>query len=243
MFREQDHPRDKDGKFTFKNGGGESNNSKTTAQFLYSDSKKQGEIKKKEAEYKNKLLNILNNKATHADILYADIDKLEKKIKELGLITGAASNIDNSTGKPVDKKINDFGFDKSPWNLSHYYKLSNEYDKELSDFLHKNTTNPDYYGNDLRHQYVSAIFARNLGEKAATILGNLNEVKKLRSVPGDTEIDQINNEIGRNYAKKYPTMPRQELLKLMFKEHPKNQQIRIERMKKKNKNNLDNEYM
>lgn len=44
-------------------------------------------------------------------------------------------------------------------------------------------------------------------------------------------------------VKKYPTMPRQELLKLMLKEHSKNQQIRIERIKKRNKNNLDNEYM
>ena len=74
-----EHPRDEDGKFTFKNGEGESSNSKITAQILYSDSRKQREIKKKETEYKNKLLNILSDKATYADILYADTDKLEKK--------------------------------------------------------------------------------------------------------------------------------------------------------------------
>ncbi len=161
-------------------------------------------------------------------------------------MTGGASGVNSSMGnwqKSVNKKTNDFGFNKSLWNLKHYYNLSNEYNKELGDFLHKNTSNLDYYGNDLRHQYVSAIFARNLGEKAAKILGSLNEARDLRSIPGDTEIDQINNEIGRNYAKLYPTMPRQELLKLMLKEHSKNQQIRIEKMKEKNKNNLDGEYL
>ncbi len=71
----------------------------------------------------------------------------------------------------------------------------------------------------------------------------MNEVNGGLSEPGDSDIDKINNEIGRNYAKNYPDMPRGELLKLMLKEHSKNQQIRIDRMKEKNKNNLNKEYM
>lgn len=105
MFREEEHPRDNDGKFTFKNGGSESSALKTPAEILYSGTIKQKEVREKELKYKNKLLDILKDKATFADVLYADTDKLERKIKELGLITGGASDIKSSTGnwqKPVE---------------------------------------------------------------------------------------------------------------------------------------------
>lgn len=239
-WREQEHPRDNEGKFTFKNGGGEkSKTNETPAQILYGKKTKE---EKMQSEYRSLLLETLGDRATHADILYANNKKLENKIKELKLnnkITKGTSSIKSSS----NSKNGDYGFNKSLLNLNHYYKLSNEYDKEVGDFLHKNTSNPNYYGNDLRHQYVSAIFARNLGQKATKILGNLNEMRDIRSQPGDSEIDQINNEIGRSYAKRYPDMPRQELLKLMLKEHSKNQQIRIQKMKEINKRNLNSEYM
>ena len=110
MFKEEEHPRDEDGKFTFKNGGDKSNSSETPAQILYSASMKQKEIKEKEAKYKNKLLDILGDKATPTDILYGNKDSLEKKIKELGLMTGGASGVNQSTTnskfvRPVDGKI------------------------------------------------------------------------------------------------------------------------------------------
>lgn len=247
MFREEEHPRDEDGKFTFKNG--QTNESKNVfenaAQVLYGKVSKE---EKQEKEYRSTLLNVLGKLVTPAATLYGKTKDLEKMIKENGLADKLKEHIAKHQGldykkAQINSKNGDFGFDKGPWNLKHYYDLSNEYDKELGDFLHKNTSDPDYYGNDLRHQYVSAIFARNLGERAAKIFGSLNEINGGLSNPGDSDIDQINNEIGRNYAKKYPTMPRQELLKLMLKEYSKNRQTRIEKMKEKNKNNLDREYM
>ncbi len=105
MFKEEEHPRDEDGKFTFKNGGGKSNSSETPAQILYSASMKQKEIKEKELKYKNKLLDILGDKATPSDILYGNRDSLEKKIEELGLMTGDTSGVNSSMGnwqKPVE---------------------------------------------------------------------------------------------------------------------------------------------
>lgn len=104
MFKEEEHPRDEDGKFTFKNGGSESNRVKSPAEILYSNTLKQKEIKEKEMQYKNKLLNILKDKASPADVLYPDTDILERKIKELGL-TDSENHPNNSIGnwqKPVE---------------------------------------------------------------------------------------------------------------------------------------------
>ena len=80
MWNEQDHPRDDDGKFTFKNGGSSSNTKESAANILYKDTK----IKKQESEYKSKLLNILGDKATHADVLYGTTKELEKRLKNTG---------------------------------------------------------------------------------------------------------------------------------------------------------------
>ena len=102
---ESKHPRDNEGKFTYKNGGGNTDSiqkSYTQAPFklgaqtdiikenpadiLYRESKIKAEKDKQESEYKSKLLDILGDKATHADILYGTTKGLEKKIRELGLI-------------------------------------------------------------------------------------------------------------------------------------------------------------
>ncbi len=247
MFKEEEHPRDEDGKFTFKNGGVSSakNALENAAQILYGKVYKE---EKQEKKYKNILFNVLGKLATPAVILYGKTKDIEKLIKDNGLTNKLKDyiarylNLDYRKSQ-INPENGDFGFSESKNNLIYYYILSEDYNKELGDFLHKNTSDPDYYSNDLRHQYVSAIFARNLGEKTAKIFGDLNEINGGLSESGDSDIDQINNEIGRSYAKKYPTMPRQELLKLLLKDHPKNEQIRIEKMKEKNKNNLDREYM
>ncbi len=247
MFNEQDHPRDEDGKFTFKNGG--ANESKNVlenaAQVLYGKATKE---EKQEKEYRNTLLNVLDKLATPTNILYGKTKDLEKTIKKNGLTNKLKNHIakyrnSDYRKSQINSKNGDFGFSESKNNLIYYAALSKDYENELGDFLHKNTSDPDHYGNDLRHQYVSAIFARNLGEEVARNFGDLNEKYSFQSEPGDEDIDQINNEIGRYYAKNYPTMPRQELLKLMLEEYAKNRQIRIKKMKEKNKNNLDSEYM
>ena len=82
VWNEQDHPRDDDGKFTFKNGGV---TNKTNKEILFEKSNKQKELQTTKQKRKNELLDILKDKATPADILYADNEKLEKKIKEYGL--------------------------------------------------------------------------------------------------------------------------------------------------------------
>lgn len=44
------------------------------------------------------------------------------------------------------------------------------------------------------------------------------------SGPYDTALDQLNNEIGRNYAKKYPNLPREQLLKIILNDWNTNYQ-------------------
>jgi len=72
-FDPSEHPRDEEGKFTFKDGG----------------SVLQGKLSHEEKDipgdtYKCKLLNILKDKAAHADVLYRTPEQLEEKIKTLG---------------------------------------------------------------------------------------------------------------------------------------------------------------
>jgi len=104
MWNEQDHPRDDDGKFTFKNGGSSSNTKESAASILYKDTK----IKEQESEYKSKLLNILGDKAKPTDILYGTTKELEEKVKEYGLDTkttsmsNSADNSKNTWQKPVE---------------------------------------------------------------------------------------------------------------------------------------------
>ncbi len=98
MWQEQDHPRDEDGKFTFKNGGGNNNSTNTLlkghlqindeksgAQALFRNTKIQKEIEHQKQKTKNELLDILGNKKTQADVLYGSEESLKKKIKEYGL--------------------------------------------------------------------------------------------------------------------------------------------------------------
>ena len=100
MWNEQDHPRDEDGKFTFKNRENGSNTKESPADVLYHHSKIKAEKDKQESEYKSKLLNILSNKAKPTDVLYGTTKELEEKVKEYGLqdklkgtMTGGASNV------------------------------------------------------------------------------------------------------------------------------------------------------
>jgi len=93
-FDESKHPRDDEGKFTFKEGGRESNEalkgriskesisnlSKETKRCFFDNSAR----KKEEENYANQLLNILGNNASQTDILYKNIKKLEGKIEKLG---------------------------------------------------------------------------------------------------------------------------------------------------------------
>ena len=79
MWNESDHPRDDDGKFTFKNGVSATNAKESPANILYKDEKIKREKDKQESEYKSKLLNILGNKAKPTDVLYGTTKELEEK--------------------------------------------------------------------------------------------------------------------------------------------------------------------
>ena len=126
MWNEQDHPRDDDGKFTFKNGGSSANTKERPADILYRDSKIKAEKDRQEAEHKSKLLDILGNKAKPTDVLYGTTKELEEKVKEYGLqdklkgaMTGGASDINNNNSqsftRPVEGIIkSDFGPRKAP---------------------------------------------------------------------------------------------------------------------------------
>ena len=77
---ESKHPRDDDGKFTFKNGISSSSTKESAASVLYKDSKIKEQKDKQEAEYKSKLLNILGDKARSTDVLYGTTKELEEKV-------------------------------------------------------------------------------------------------------------------------------------------------------------------
>ena len=129
------HPRDEDGKFTFKNGGNGSNTKESPASILYRDSKIKAEKDRQESEYKSKLLNILGDKAKPTDVLYGTTKELEEKVKEYGLqdklkgtMTGGASGTNNNNSqsftRPVEGIIkSDFGPRKQPTpGASTYHK-------------------------------------------------------------------------------------------------------------------------
>jgi hypothetical protein len=111
-------------------------------------------------------------------------------------------------------------------NLIYYNNLNRQLEQEVGDFLRANTNAPHLYSNDLRHQYVSALYARNLGENWARGLGELNELKRFEGdTEEDTNIDRFNNNIGIQYGINNPTMPKEKLLQTLLNDHEKNRSL------------------
>lgn len=143
---------------------------------------------------------------------------------------GAAANltgIDNEFDRPLNYQVKDF--DTGIPNLKnywyYYHNLNNKLEKEVGDFLRDNTNSPDLYSNDIRHQFVSALYARNFGPKQAEKLGDMNEIWSLGTTGSgkyDTDLDKLNNEIGRQYAIKYPNISREQLLQILLRDWQKN---------------------
>lgn len=154
-------------------------------------------------------------------------------------LTGAAANltgVDKEFDKPLNYHIKNFDTGiPNIENYSYYNNLNNKLEHEVGDFLRQNTNSPKLYSNDIRHQYTSALYTRNLGEKAAKWLGDLNEKVHFSNTGSgayDTNLDQLNNEIGRNYAKKYPNLPREQLLQIMLNDWENNSQYTRNILKK-----------
>lgn len=155
--------------------------------------------------------------------------KAHYRSKSGGVLTGAAANlkpIDKEFNKPLNIYINNFETAIPNFkNYAYYNNLNKKLEKEVGDFLREKTLFPKRYSNDIRHQYVSAIYARNLGQKHAKKLGDLNEILHFSNTGSgayDTALDQLNNEIGRNYAKKYPNISRVKLLEVLLNDFEKN---------------------
>ena len=138
MWNEQDHPRNDDGKFTFKNGERDLNTKENPKSVLYRDEKIKKEKDKQEAEYKSQLLNILGDKAKPTDVLYGTTKELEEKVKEYGLqnklkgaMTGGASGIENREQKAKLLPKIELGNIQTPLKASISYddiKINNNFD-------------------------------------------------------------------------------------------------------------------
>ncbi len=85
---------------------------------------------------------------------------------------------------------------------------------------------------------MSALYARNLGEEKAKWLGDINEILRFgRTGSGseDSNLDQLNNEIGRKYARQYPNISKEELLQILLKDWEKNSNYTKNILKNTNK--------
>jgi len=88
-------------------------NNENPKDILFSDSIQKRKEDEEENNKKSKLLNILGDKATPTDVLYGTSDKLEQKIKNLGLhkneevIAGAASSVNMTPIEELNAKKED----------------------------------------------------------------------------------------------------------------------------------------
>lgn len=132
-------------------------------------------------------------------------------------------------------------FKRPLYDLPYYNKLNQQLEQETGDYLRMKTTNPKLYSNDLRHQYVSALYARNKGENLAKFLGDANEFFDFnQSGRLDSETDKINNEIGRQYGISNPDIPRENLFDLMWNDYRKNRSYKDKKLKEAGyRNNLN----
>lgn len=119
--------------------------------------------------------------------------------------------------REFDRPINIF-------TLPYYNNLNKQLEREVGDWLKTNAyANPKRYSNDLRHQYASALYARNVGSDLTNKLGMLNEMFDASgSGRDDTSIDKYNNSIGIQYGMNNPNLSKQELLKLLFNDWQNN---------------------
>ena len=165
-FNEQDHPRDKMGKFTFKNGteekdtnekqnqkmtpfklGAEINVYKnetldeTPVEILYGKSKNTEEQKQAENKYRNILLDVLGKKATPAMVLLKNSKQLEKIVKENGLWDKVK---ESEKLKKLTKEIIGENYNRAKSKAANY--ISGPDTAGMLDLAHgeENMNNPDY---------------------------------------------------------------------------------------------------
>ncbi|MBQ2871677.1 hypothetical protein IJE86_08245, partial [bacterium] len=92
------------------------------------------------------------------------------------------------------------------------------------------------YSNDIRHQYVSALYTRNLGANWAALLGEINEIFDFNmSGRNDTLTDRFNNNLGIEYGINYPNLPKNDLLQMLLNDFEKNKSLRLKNIDIKRK--------
>ncbi len=117
-WNEQDHPRDEDGKFTFKNGGMMKERNQNPAEILYGKKTKEEKLK---TEKRNELLHTLGNNLSPAQVLYSsneDLEKILNKNLQTPLKAGLSdTKIDNLKTKNEE-------FEKNVKNMQNKIKLT-----------------------------------------------------------------------------------------------------------------------
>jgi len=224
VWNEADHPRDDDGKFTYKNGGAsnttlyggiENNN---IGQGRQNISSKDTSSKKNLSNYRNKLLNVLGNSAEREDILYSSIPELEHKI-----IRNTVNRI-NDLRNQLNNTVNKLNNPISIYNNQCQKVLNNaqEWDNALGDFarnyndmVEANTINADkYFHAKANCQAAQRGFG---GETISQVLSTLRELEEgtrkvifggenLHKQIQDAGEDMKANKEGRMLGKQYPNI-------------------------------------
>ena len=148
VWDESKHPRDDEGRFTYSSGGSSSNITLEgkIEKTVNADNSADGNFpvttkNEMETKYRNKLLDVLGDKATREEILYANIKELEDKIKKIGL---------EKTSK-VKQIFAEFGLDRAYNTLGHWY-AKNNYGEDtvgMVDLAHEKPQNPNYAANTI----------------------------------------------------------------------------------------------
>ena len=87
--------------------------------------------------------------------------------------------------KEFDRPINIF-------TLPYYNNVNKQLEREVGDWLRANAyANPKRYSNDLRHQYASALYARNIGSDL-TVKNTENYIRNLKSRNNSKKSSNIN---------------------------------------------------
>ena len=122
-------------------------------------------------------------------------------------------------------------FNAPLYNIPYYQNLNNKLEREVGNYLRSKVSNPKNYSNDLRHQYVSALYSMNKGKKKSDMLGRLNEIFNVSEAEAgnmyDKKIDMYNNKIGNEYGERYKNLTNKQLLDKLFADYYINRNNRI----------------
>ena len=116
VWNEAEHPRDDEGKFTYKNGGSSNSNPLLLGGVQYNEKKENREdilyndnsFKDNLSNYRNKLLDFLGDNLEREEILYSNISELENKIfnNTLETIKTTRDKLANSVNKLRENDFN-----------------------------------------------------------------------------------------------------------------------------------------